>query len=149
MSDATQLAVPIRRAWVLGLYRWLIGLAFLFAAFSAFPGSKWAIGLGVLVFNAGVEAVLLSMEVHAKVSEMSRERADMLTRHTAVLAAERRGLGDWPQGFWSEAHRRVNAEIEDGEPIGFWKSAGLVVGALAWRVVADVFGIALVMALTG
>lgn len=149
VHNSPEVQTSMRKAYVIGALRWLIGVAFLFVAFSDFPTHKWTIGLGLLVFNLGIEAAICVVLMVQALSNRLDELAERKTRHAIVLAAEQ-GQGvshHWE--FWEEVDRRVAAELGPlSKPAGVWKSIGLVIGTVAWRLVADLFGIALVMALT-
>lgn len=149
LKNAPEMQAAMRNAYVIGALRWLIGVAFLFAALSDLPAYKWTIGLGLLVFNLGVEAVISVVTAMRALNNRIDDLAERKTRQAIVLAAERgREVGHhWD--FWEEVDRRVEAEMGPvPKATGFWKSAGLVIGAVMWRLVADIFGIALVASLT-
>ena len=150
MSIASTIRPLVRQAWALWIYRWLIGVAFLFSAFSQLPDHRWTVGLGLLVFNAGIEAVLIVQQTQNAAQNALADEAERKTRHTIVAAAEKVGT-EYIEGwdFWQEVNERVSAETGPQEPaLNWWRSAGLVLGQLVWRLIADLFGIALVVTLT-
>ncbi|MFN6952860.1 MAG: hypothetical protein ACK4NE_09760 [Albidovulum sp.] len=145
-----------RQTWVIGIYRWVIEVTFLFAAFTEFPEHKWSIGLAVLVFSGGIGGLVHYMQLVHAAENVAMDEAERKTRHAIVRAAELAAAGEgrieqWE--FWSEVDRRVAAEREpmDGgpdKPTGFWKGLLLAAGSLLWQLVASLFGIALVASLT-
>lgn len=147
----------VRQAYVHGIYRWLVELAFLFSAFSAFPEYKWPIGLGLLVFSAGIVVTAQVVRGYHKSANVLADAAERKTRHAVVHAAELAARGQseiaaW--GFWAEVDRRVAAEQEqDGvlqeAPAAFWKQLMIGTGALIWQLGANLLGIALVVGITG
>lgn len=149
VQNSPEVQASMRKAYVIGALRWLVGVAFLFVAFGDFPAHKWTIGLGLLVFNLGVEALIIVTTHGQAWANRVDDVAERKTRQAIVLAAERGSDLGHSWDFWEEVDRRVAAEMgPPPKPAGFWKSAGLVIGAIVWRLVADVFGIAVVMALT-
>lgn len=150
MQTSPAVEKATRSLWAIVIARWIIGVAFLFAAFTAFPEYKWVIGLGLLLFNLGIEGVGSAVTGLSQAQNYLDDLAERKTRHTILLAAERsHDIGDSIL-FWSEVDRRVEAEMgPPTPPTGFWKSAGLVIGATAGRLAGDIFGIGLVAALTG
>lgn len=79
-----------RQGWVTLAYRFLIEVTFLFVAFSQFPDHKWTIGLGLLAFNGALGSVGLLIQQVAASLEIRLSQTDRRTRHTIVLAADRR-----------------------------------------------------------
>lgn len=149
VHNSPEVRASLRKAYVIGALRWLIGVAFLFVAFIDFPAHKWTIGLGLLVFNLGVEALIIVMTHGQMWANRVDDVAERKTRQAIMLAAERGSDVGHPWDFWEEVDRRVAAEMGPlPKPAGFWKSTGHVIGAIAWRLVVDVLGIAIVMALT-
>lgn len=149
----------VRGSYVLGVYRWLLGVGFLFVAFNEFPQHKWSIGLGLLVFNAGVEAVGRGIASLAVGLELRLDAGERLSRWATLLAPVRAphvDLSDRDETaeFWGEMHSRGEGEAkrlrEEGEkPVGWLGGFGLATASLLWRIIADLFGIGLAMALTG
>lgn len=147
----------VRQAYVHGIYRWLIELAFLFSAFAVFPEYKWPIGLGLLVFSAGIAVTAQVVRAYHESANLLADSAERKTRHAVVHAAELAARGQseiatW--GFWAEVDRRVAAEQEQEgvpqeTPTGFWKQLMIGTGALIWQLGANLLGIALVIGLTG
>ncbi len=167
IAQARGFAKLLRQAYVHGIYQWFIGISFLFSAFNAFPEYKWPIGLGFLVFSAGVSGVIRAVGTLHQAEVNRADAAERKTRHAVLRAAElAAGSQTWiPEGdFWAEVDRRVNAEenrrdarlyaLSDmGEgsqpaPVGFWKGLILGGGALIWQLAANLIGIALVAGLT-
>lgn len=154
-----------RGTYVLAAYRWLIEVGLLFAAFTEFPTHKWSIGLALLVFNGGVAVAgraMGSLHLSATARNDGEQRR---TRHAILLAAEFRAdekIGLDQMAFWDEVTARVDKEIEEEnhmrwahqdlggveKPAGFWKGILLAFLALVWELVAGLFGIGLVAALT-
>jgi hypothetical protein len=145
-----------RQTYVTGIYRWLIEVAFLFAAFTEFPEHKWSIGLAVLAFGAAVGGIVHYQQALHTLENVLMDQGERKTRHAVILASElaAKGVSEIEQyNFWGEVDRRVAAEVRrdadpGARPTGFWK--GLVLGAasLIWQLTASLVGIALVAALT-
>lgn len=144
-----------RQTWVTGIYRWVIEVAFLFAAFTEFPQHKWSIGLAVLAFSGGIGALVHYMQLVHAAANILMDEGERKTRHAIVRAAELAAAGDahieqWD--FWDEVDRRVTGERSNQEPLdkptGFWAGIALAAGSLIWQLAASLFGIALVAALT-
>lgn len=140
----------------MAIYRWLIEVAFLFAAFTEFPDHKWTIGLGLLVFSGAVSAIgraIMGEELGSVVRDDGERRK---TRHAVILAAEEAAAGHTSidqEEFWRLVAARVESEYKAADeyadkPTGFWAGSLLAVSALIWQVVASLFGIGLVAALT-
>lgn len=159
MGSAQQEAVKklARQTYVTATYRWLIEVSFLFAAFTAFPEYKWPIGLGLLVFVGGVQAVVLTLDLMHRHNNTLADEAERKTRHAIVRAAElaAKGVSDIDQvEFWQEVDGRVRLERSAQEdasptPVGFWKGLALASGAFVWQLSASVLGIAVVAGMTG
>lgn len=159
MSSAQKaiLAKLGRQSFVIGIYRWLIEVAFLFAAFTAFPERKWPIGMAVLAFSGGLQAIIHTLQVMHQENNVILDVAERKTRHAIVHAAElaAKGTAEIDQGaFWGEVDGRVGSEqarAEDTQvkPDGFWKGFALASGSLIWQLAASLFGIAIVAGLTG
>jgi hypothetical protein len=162
------LAKLVRQAYVHGIYQWFIGLVFLFSAFSAFPEYKWPIGLGLLLFSAGVGSIVHVVRTLHETANLQADAAERKTRHSILRAAELAAGGQtWiaEADFWAEVDRRVEAEGKQSErmltaladlgertptdvPVGFWKGLMLGGGALVWQLAANLLGIALIAGLT-
>ena len=145
-----------RGNFVFGIYRWLIEVGFLFAAFNEFPTHKWSIGLALLAFNGGVAGIgraVVGLHLSAAASDDSEQRK---TRHAAILASEQATDGNRNmehESFWSEVALRVDREYAAlnefaDKPTGFWVGSLLAISALVWELIASLFGIGLVAALT-
>jgi hypothetical protein len=144
-----------RGAWVFSIYRWLMEVAFLFAAFSEFPDHKASIGFAVLAFGAAVSCLLQMAQISHSSANILADEGERKTRHSIVLAAEMaaKGVTDidlW--SFWLEVDRRVQAEHAERSDLvsetGFWKGFGLASAALLWQLAASLFGLGVVAALT-
>lgn len=141
---------------MIGAYRWLIEVAFLFAAFTEFPEHKWSLGLAVLAFGAATSAVIHIQRTSHAVANVMMDQGERKTRYAILLAGELAGksvgeIDEW--SFWGEVDRRVEAEAvrlddHEAEPTGFWKGLFLATGSLLWQLAASLFGIALVAGLT-
>jgi hypothetical protein len=158
------LAKRVRQTYVQGIYQWLIGLVFLFSAFNAFPEYKWPIGLGLLVFSAGVGGIIHVVGTIYATANIQADAAERKTRHSVLRAAELAAGGQtWiaEADFWAEVDRRVEAEGKQSEgmanvgekapkdvPVGFWKGLMFGGGALIWQLAGNLIGIALVAGLT-
>lgn len=139
-----------RALFASGIYRWLIGCAFLFVAFSDFPTHKWTIGLGYVVLSTAISALVEFAQLQHAAENLLADRAERKTRHTIIMAAEW-AAHDGPMNspeFWGTVDGRVNDEMNVDEKAGFWTSAVLVVGGVIWRTASDLFGLALVAALS-
>ena len=166
-AQSRGLAKLVRQAYVHGIYQWFIGLVFIFSAFNAFPEYKWPIGLGLLVFWAGVSGIIRVARTLYETANIQADAAERKTRHAVFRAAElAAGSQTWipEEDFWAEVDRRIEAEenrrdarlyaLSDmGEgsqsaPVGFWKGLMLGGGALVWQLAANLLGIALVAGLT-
>lgn len=138
-----------RTLWATQICRWLIGTAFLFAAFSEFPEHKWSIGLGVLVLEFGLVAIM-DQAAALRVGEINlADQAERKTRHTIIAAAE--WGSDDPMksaAFWQEVDDAVANERVDEEKPGWLAVTGLMIGGIVYRLAATLGGIALVAALT-
>lgn len=145
-----------RQALVIGIYRWLIEVVFLFAAFTEFPEHKWSVGLAVLAFSAAISAVVHVQQTSHAVANVMMDQGERKTRHAILLAGELAGksVGQIDErSFWDQVDGRVEAEATrlgnpDAKPTGFWKGTLLAMGALLWQLAASLFGIALVATLT-
>lgn len=141
---------------VLSVYRWLIEVAFLFAAFTEFPTHKWSIGLGLLTFGGGV-AVIGRAIAGGEIGQVLRDDGERRkTRHAIILASEQTATGHASinQGvFWSEVAKRVEREYEVAneyadKPTGRWVGVLLASISLIWQLAASLVGIGVVAALT-
>lgn len=145
-----------RQAFVIGIYRWLIEVSFLFAAFTEFPEHKWSVGLAVLAFGAATTAVIHVQQTSHAVANVMMDQGERKTRHAILLAGEQaaKSVGEIDEWyFWGEVDRRVEAEATrngdpEAKPTGFWKGLLLATGSLSWQLAASLFGIAVVAALT-
>jgi hypothetical protein len=139
-----------RQGLVLLIYRWILGAFFLFVAFSDFPAHKWTIGVAYLVFALGVEAIITAGNARFLATNRLDDIAERKTRHTVALAALR-GESPGPH-FWSDVDERVESELRAAQalhrPPAWWKRAGLVSGALLFRIAADLVGFAVMAAIT-
>lgn len=107
----------VRGSYVLGVYRWLLGVGFLFVAFNEFPQHKWSIGLGLLVFNAGVEAVGRGIASLTVGLELRLDAGERLSRWATLLAPIRAphvDLSDRDETaeFWDEMRSRGEGEAK-------------------------------------
>lgn len=150
------LAKLSRGGYVLGVYRWLIEVAFLFAAFTEFPNHKWSIGLGLLAFGGGVAGLGHALTASTAAANVIADEAERKTRQAIVLAAETSSKAARPlhQGdFWTTVNQRMAAEYEEAnryadKPTGTWLGFALATTSLITQLIGSVLGIGLVMALT-
>lgn len=145
-----------RQTYVIGIYRWLIEVAFLFAAFTEFPEHKWSVGLAVLAFGAAISAVIHVQQAIHTIANMMMDQGERKTRHAILLAGELAGknVGEIDERyFWGEVDRRVESETHrsdepETKPTGSWKGLLLATASLLSQLAASLFGIGLVAALT-
>lgn len=133
------------------VYRTLIGVAFLFAAFHEFPDHKGSISLGYLLLLALFEGIGITMDAHYVGQNALSDQAERKTRHAIVLAAEQSGsIDQWD--FWATVERRMSDELKEIDPAGvarpWWKSTLLVIGSLVWRLIGGFVGVGIVSAMT-
>lgn len=143
-----------RNNYAVGIYRGLVGLAFLVACFNTFSSAIGPIALGYIFFGLSTEAVGLAVSTAAQAQNRLSDLAERKTRHTIVLAAQapwrdRQYEPDWD--FWAEVNRRVAEEgiDEDAPSVPWWKTLGLVLGNVALRAAIDVATIVFAAVLAG
>jgi len=139
-----------RQGLASSIYLWILGVLFLFAAFSSFSEHKVTIGLGYLVFTQSRAMVLMVVGNLNDLQNLLADSAERKTRHTILHAAELGGDGmslNYP-AFWGEVDHRVEEERQIHEPASLWKSGLLVLGGVIGRGAWDILGIGLVAALT-
>jgi hypothetical protein len=146
-----------RQTWVVGIYRWVFGVAFLFAAFNQWPDLKWTIGLAYLALDAAIAAIIHGLNVSFIRNNFLDDAGERKTRHAILYAAElasRKELPfDYQPDFWRAVDDRIREEQEEldryaDEPVKWWIGVLLASGSLIWQLVASLFGIAIVVALT-
>lgn len=132
---------------------WVMGFAFMLAAFTEFPEHKWSIGLGYLAFLTMLRACLQQgIAMHAA-NNMLSDAAERKTRHTMLLASEWSKSGrlqdEFDHGdFWQAVDRRVKTETGEPDAHSFWLSLALTAGGIILNLLGSLIGFGIAAALT-
>jgi hypothetical protein len=136
-----------RRGLAIAIYRGILNLGLLVAAFNAFPDKQVVVAFAVLVFSQGIAAIGATVNAIFVTQNHLDDMAERKTRHAILLATsdERSEFH-----FWSEVDRRVAEEGgEEPQASPWWAQTGMVAGTVFMMLAGDLFTIFLALLITG